>query len=98
MIWANVIDPSGGLAGLYEILAERLGSLSLCVETRRFKPHITLARVKHIREPGEFREAAAMYDRKDFGRQHASELVTYSSQLTPKGPIYTPIARTPLTA
>ena len=93
MVWANVLDPAGRLAALHQLLAEQLTHLDLPVESRRFKPHITLARIKSTRNSEAFREAAAAYTDKDFGTQHVSELVAYASQLTTEGPIYTPLAR-----
>jgi 2'-5' RNA ligase len=66
------------------------------VESRPFKPHITLARIKFARDPDAIRESAAVYSEKHFGSQRAAELVVYSSTLTPNGPIYTPLARAPI--
>jgi len=96
MIWASVIDTSGGLAGLHEALAGELAGAGFQPEGRPFRPHLTLARIKQIRSPATIRQAAAAYKDADFGCQHVGELVTYSSQLTPDGPIYTPLSRSPL--
>ncbi len=96
MVWVGVHDPSGRLASLHEIVAGQLSGLGFREEDRAFRPHITLARVKSIRNPEAFRETAAVYRERNFGVQHVAELVTYSSQLTPDGPIYTPIARAAL--
>ena len=96
MVWAGVADPVGQLAALHEALAEGLTDLDVKQETRGFKPHLTIARVKSVRDPGTFREMAAIYSETDFGIQHATELVAYSSQLAPQGPIYSAIARATL--
>ena len=93
MIWAQIDDPSGELGVLHEILSAELSGLGLKEDTRSFKPHVTIARVKFIRNPDGFREAAGDHADTHFGTQHAEELVTYSSKLTPAGPIYAPVAR-----
>lgn len=96
MLWANIIDDSGSLASLYEILAGQLSGLGLKEDKRGFSPHITLARIKFIQDPPAFRQTAAIYAERSFGLQHVSEVVTYSSRLTPQGPIYTALASAPL--
>lgn len=93
MFWANTIDPAGRLHELQEDLAEGLHGLGLRQEERSFKAHITLARIKQARNPGRLRQAARALAGEEFGIQHVEQVVVYSSQLTPKGSIYTPIAR-----
>jgi len=93
MVWANVLDRDGLMGELHELLGAELTGLGMPVEARRFKPHITLGRIKSARDSEALREAAATYHDKDFGRQHAGELVAYASQLTPRGPVYTPLCR-----
>ena len=96
MLWASINDPTGRLAELYELLATELEKLGFKREQRPFKPHLTLARIKYIRNPDELREAAEIFADTEFGIQQTSEIVVYSSKLTPQGPIYTPISKIPL--
>ena len=96
MIWAGVEDPSGRLAELQAHLAAAMTGLGLREEERGFQPHITLARVKSGKAANALRERAREYARTDFGVQYAEEVVVYGSQLTPTGPIYTPVSRAPL--
>ena len=53
----------------------------------RFKPHITLCRIKEIKNREKF--FSFLKDRKNFEAIVSSEIALYSSQLTPKGAIYT---------
>ncbi len=92
MVWANIVDPSGELAALHELLRARLTGLGLKEETRGFRPHITLARVKFVHDAEQFRMAAEAYADHDFGTQRADRLVVYGSQMTRGGSIYTPLA------
>ena len=96
MIWANVADPAGELATLQGLLATELSGCGLRVENRRYKPHVTLARINHARDPNILRKAGERLRDKHFGFQHADEIVAYSSRLTPDGPVYAPLARAAL--
>lgn len=103
MIWAGVEDPTGRLAELQAHLAAAMTGLGLREEERGFRPHITLARVKSMAPQGRdgqaaqaLRQETKAYAETSFGSQFAEEVVVYGSQLTPKGPIYTPISRAPL--
>ena len=92
MIWAGVEDPTSGLSRMHDELDAALAGLGLRRDNRAFKPHLTLARIKYADQAEAVRRAAAGYAAKDFGTQYAKGLVAYSSQLTPTGPVYAPIA------
>ena len=96
MIWAGVSDDTMRMAELQEQLAARLESLGFRRDSRPFKPHITVARIKSARNPRPLQQAVAILADIDVGRRHAEELVVYSSQLTLSGPIYAPVATAPL--
>ena len=96
MIWAAVEDPTGRMEKLNNELNLALGELGLRQEARKFRGHITLARINYVKDPQHLRAMAAEYGLDTFPLQHADEVVAYTSQLTPEGPIYTPLARLPL--
>lgn len=96
MLWAGATEPAGRLVSLYEKLADALAPLGFEKENRPFKPHITLARIKFAPDDTQLRDAAGQYAETQFGTVLAEELVVYSSQLKPDGPVYTPIARAKL--
>jgi 2'-5' RNA ligase len=96
MLWAGIDDATGEMAALHDLLAAELDGLDLHAEDRRFKPHLTLARMKYVPDPAAFRLAAAGWNDRLFGTQAASEIVVYSSKLTSDGPVYSPMAVCPL--
>ena len=96
MLWAGVSDPTRQLYRLYNLLGEALSGLGLRQEDRRYKPHVTLARVKYLADPRAFRLRAQRLAREDFGVQHVDHLVAYTSVLSSDGPTYTPLARADL--
>ena len=96
MLWAGVRDPTGQMVGLYNLLGEALLGLGLRQEDRRYKPHVTLARVKHLADPRGFRHRAGQLAGEDFGVQHVDRVTAYTSVLSSDGPMYTPLARADL--
>jgi len=92
MIWGGVQDPAAGAAELHDALDAALEPLGFTPEKRRFRPHVTVARIKHAPNPRRLRSAVAPLAERDFGMQHADQVTVYTSELTPKGPIYTPAA------
>ena len=93
MFWAGVEDPDGRMGQLYSRLSAALAELGYPPDSRTFRPHITLARFKSARDPDAVRRAAETFQAECFGTVRATEVVVYSSQLTPQGPIYAPLSR-----
>jgi len=82
------LDDAGFLAGMAE-LAERLAvDLGYEPETRAYRPHLTLAR---LRMPQDVREACASSP--SLGSARITALTLYESKTLPSGPVYTPLAR-----
>jgi len=87
VVWAGLDGPTNGLAGLADSVGESLEPLGFPRETRAFRPHVTLARVKNpapvrldeMLSPISFRvERISLFESK-LGRPHAvySELITF---------------------
>jgi 2'-5' RNA ligase len=93
MVWAEVHEPAGRMAAMFVLLEEALKDLSFEPEGRQFHPHITLGRVSFTKQPRELLAAAARHAETDFGTTLAGAVVVYASELSPRGPIYTPMAR-----
>ena len=96
VIHMPVEEPTGALESLVravdECLAEGIG---LARETRSFKPHVTLGRVKRPRDCPALEEIAARAGETDFGEVMVEEIVLMRSQLTPQGAVYTALTRLP---
>ena len=96
MLWIGVDDGKGEMTRLQGDLADALGALGLPKEERRFHPHLTLARVKFMKDAGGIRNAAAEKAETNFGTVRADQVTVYSSRLGPEGPAYTALAAAPL--
>jgi len=95
VIWAGVADAVEPLAATERAVTARLEQAGVPAEDRPYAPHLTLARIK---EPGGLRAAALLerVERHEFGRVRVGAITLFESRLSPKGPTYVPVARTPL--
>jgi RNA 2',3'-cyclic 3'-phosphodiesterase len=78
-------------------VSDRLADLGVRRETRPYTPHVTLARVRDAAALG----TEPLFDGlEDFqlGSIHVEAITLFESWLSPEGPTYTPLMRTPLAA
>lgn len=77
---------------------EAVARLGVARESRDFKPHLTLARIKDSSVPlAPVRQAIARLDNTEFGMFTAKEFYLYVSKAGPAGSIYTQLAEFPFT-
>ena len=88
VIWAGVSPLDGGLARAQTIAEDAAAAIGLDAEARAFRPHLTVARIRDSRAIGEL--PAHLEQERDFfgGEFRVTAVSLFSSQLTPKGPIY----------
>ena len=72
-------------------LEDKLTNIGFEKETREFKPHLTLARIKFLKEKRRFFQFVDGYKNFSFQRVIVSEIIFYQSILRPEGPVYQPI-------
>ncbi|MBI3541721.1 MAG: RNA 2',3'-cyclic phosphodiesterase [Deltaproteobacteria bacterium] len=89
VLWVGIDDPVGALARLAADVENRLAALGFARETRRYSPHLTVARVKSARPPA--LDAFDACRTTDFGSSLTRELVLYESQTLPTGARYVPL-------
>ena len=96
VIWIGFDEPTGALLALQKAVADATVPFAEKVETRPYRPHLTLGRV---RTGGDLhRLSAAVADMADRqGPQFdADEIVVMQSTLSPQGPTYSPLSRVAL--
>jgi 2'-5' RNA ligase len=98
-IWAGVGAGTQEVCALHDALEPPLLALG-CYrrEERQYTPHITLGRVKGDRPTDRLATALARQAGWRAGETEVREVRVLSSELTPKGPIYTVLSRAPLRA
>ncbi len=96
-VWLGARGGQEPMIALHASVEAALGKLGFRKEHRRFEPHLTLGRVRSggpavaslgglLRQQAEF----------DAGVCHVGELVVFSSELTPAGPVYAALGRASL--
>lgn len=92
VVWVGV-DEHEALAALHADIEEGLARLGIEKETIKYKPHVTLCRVRSITESQELSriiQEARPSVRIEFP---VTDVVFFKSVLTPKGAVHTPLAR-----
>jgi len=96
VLWCAAAGDVAKLTALQKQLDNDFAPLGFAPETRPFRPHLTLAR---IREPQAVRGLnEALEGQADFsaGQFNVHELILFQSRLRPEGAVYTKLAAFPL--
>lgn len=92
VVWAGVAEGGNEVIGLQQKIDRELQPFGFRSE-RDFVPHLTIARVKSAKQ----KERLASFIKKmadtEFGLTRAQAVELKQSKLTPKGPIYSTLAR-----
>lgn len=95
VIWAGVSAGRQSLEAIEHVVTTRLERVGIPAEKRKFRPHLTLAR---IRDAGGLRSRALLEYHRDaaLGTTRVDAITLFESRLSPKGPTYVPLLRTAL--
>jgi len=98
VVWIGIKEGNDNLKQLAQFVEEKLNPIGFPREKRPFSPHLTLARIKKLRNPDKKQLTAIIQDSKTIpiGVQLIKELILKKSTLTPKGPIYEDLLVVPL--
>jgi len=89
VIWTG-IDNSAELGRLNHLVVTGLRDTGFSIEDRPFKPHITIGRIKSIKDPDLLRRALERYRDITFQNVSVREVILFESILKPGGPEYKP--------
>jgi 2'-5' RNA ligase len=84
------------LVEMSETIERGVVALGFVPEKRPFRPHATVARVKHLRRRERLSSLLERWSDRSFGSMEVRSLELKRSQLTPRGPIYTTVHSVPL--
>jgi 2'-5' RNA ligase len=93
IIWAGVTDGSEPLSEIFNELETKLNDIGFKKERRKLHPHLTICRVRSGRNKENLLEEVSLLQKEDFGTIHVDKIVLKKSELMPKGPIYTTLAK-----
>jgi 2'-5' RNA ligase len=95
VVWAGLTAGRDQLLALERSVSERLAQAGVPREERPFSPHLTLARVRNAEGLRPAPLVGAQHDVR-IGTTSVDAITLFESRLSPKGPTYVPLARTPL--
>lgn len=88
VIWAGIRRGVEELRGIFGQLEPQLRSLGFRADPKGFSPHLTIARVKAVKNKADLLRCIRDLEDYEFGTLKAEFLRLKRSVLTPKGPIY----------
>jgi RNA 2',3'-cyclic 3'-phosphodiesterase len=95
VLWAG-IQSSGKLLMLNNIIAAGLKEIFFEIEERQFKPHLTLGRVKSVRDTENLKTVLERYNDNQIQIVHVNEVILFESILKQTGPIYKQLGKYPI--
>lgn len=95
-IWLGVGRGADDMIALHDAVDRALGGIGYRHEQRRFRPHLTVGRVRGGRDLDALGQLLAQHADFAGGVSSIDEVVVMSSDLTPDGPDYEPLAVAPL--
>jgi 2'-5' RNA ligase len=87
VIWVG-INPKEGLIKLSTLIAEGLESGGFIAGDRTFSPHLTIGRIRTIKDNDRLKRELETYANKEFQKIEAAEVILYESILMQTGPLY----------
>ncbi|MFH0830113.1 MAG: RNA 2',3'-cyclic phosphodiesterase [Candidatus Aenigmatarchaeota archaeon] len=96
VVWLGAKEGANQLSAIAESVELALSDAGFGAEERPFTPHLTLARINGGQQKTEL--IALLKDKSDvdIGTVRVHEVVLFKSELTPNGPVYTPMYRVKL--
>ena len=91
VLWTG-IKPSGELVRLNEVIKNGLKQTGTKIEDRPFNPHITLGRIKSVRDNILLASLLEKYHHSEMQRIFIDKVVLFESILLNTGPVYEPIS------
>jgi len=95
VLWAGVQAPQP-LFDIQQACETALAELGFDPEQRRYSPHLTLGRVRFVKNSNVYRQVIEENTAFEAGVQTADRIVLLSSRLLRTGAVYTPVATLPL--
>jgi 2'-5' RNA ligase len=92
VIWTG-IEPSEKLMQLNDLIMNGLKDAGTKIEDRPFKPHLTLGRIKYLKDNSLLKTFMEKYQNADIQKIQVKEVILYESTLLQAGPVYEPISK-----
>jgi 2'-5' RNA ligase len=91
ILWVGAGSECPELLELQQDLEDELADAGWPKEGRQFSGHLTLCRIRNSKAGEKLGRLIEEYKDYDLGTVHAGSITVFESQLTPQGPLYTPL-------
>jgi RNA 2',3'-cyclic 3'-phosphodiesterase len=91
VIWTG-IELSDNLIQLNSTIVNGLRNLGLNIEERKFSPHLTIGRMRHLNDKAVLKTLIDKFQNKELQVLQVKEIILYESILSQKDPVYKTIA------
>ncbi|MCX7919960.1 MAG: RNA 2',3'-cyclic phosphodiesterase [bacterium] len=91
VLWVGVTQGKEQIVQLQSAIEKSLRKLDIRAEERKFHPHLTLGRVRSSKNLDAVVTELLNHNNVSFGTVAVTEVILFSSQLSPSGAIYTPL-------
>lgn len=95
VIWAG-ISPKERLVNLSAKITDSLKTGGFVIENRSFRPHLTIGRIKTLKDKDNLKKVLEAYRDTEFQRISATEVILFESILMQTGPLYKELGKFPL--
>lgn len=92
IIWLGIQENSI-LAHMKNLIENNLSPLGFPPEKRGFSPHLTIGRIKFLRDRKNLEELLEIFNNKTIIKFDVTEIIYYESLLKKEGPEYVPLGR-----
>jgi len=92
VLWIGIDQPEK-VQKLYDVVNTGLKDTGFTVESRPFSPHITIGRIKLIRDRENLKSSVERYQKDFIQEVNVNEVILFESILKPEGPVYRPVGR-----
>ncbi len=92
VIWAG-IESNGELAELHTRIKTGLAETGFRIEERLFRPHLTLGRIKSLKNTDNLKTVLEKYRDVEIQKVNVREVILFESILLQTGPLYKPVTK-----
>jgi 2'-5' RNA ligase len=92
VIWTG-IEPSEKLMLLNDFIKNGLKDAGISIEDRPFKPHLTLGRIKYLKDKAVLKILMDKYQNAEIQKVPVNEVILYESILLQTGSVYKPLSK-----
>lgn len=96
VVWIGIENGKDNCRNIYTNLEDKLVSIGIPKEERDFTPHITIGRVKYIKDINIFSNLITEHSEDLFGNLRVDSISLIKSTLTPEGAVYERLYISPL--